>query len=118
VRLEIVGYLLAIQDAERLDYLDQALHDGDPAQVLATVRMVLKQPTRETLTTIVRRCEQVPADQIGQPFHMNLLRAMATTRHPQALHYVAELPARRRPVLPWQRAGFRREVEEMVAGTA
>lgn len=117
VRLEIVGYLLAIEDAERLQYLDQALHDGDPAQVLATARMVLKQPTRETLTAIVRRSEEVPADQIGQAFHMNLLRAMATTRHPQALHYVAELPARRRPVLPWQRAGFRKEVEAMVAGT-
>jgi hypothetical protein len=94
-----------------------ALHDGDTAQVLATARMVLKQPTRETLTAIVRRSEEVPADQIGQAFHMNLLRAMATTRHPQALHYVAELPARRRPVLPWQRAGFRKEVEAMVAGT-
>lgn len=117
VRLEIVGYLLAAQDPERLDYLEQALHDGDSAQVLATARMVLREPSRETLTAIARRSEQVPADQVGQPFHMNLLRAMATTRHPQALHYVAELPARRRPVLPWQRAGFRREVEAMVAGT-
>ena len=116
VRLEIVGYLLAVQDPERLQYLDEALHDGDPAHVLAAARMVLKNPTRETLTAIVRRSEQVPADQVGHPFHMNLLRAMATTRHPQALHYVAELPARRRPVLPWQRAGFRKEVEEMVAG--
>src|SRR6185503_16437174 len=47
VRLEIVGYLLAVEDPERLSYLDQALHDGDSAQVLAAVRMVLKQPTRE-----------------------------------------------------------------------
>jgi hypothetical protein len=66
------------------------------------------------VTAVARRSEQVPADQVGMPFHMGLLRALAATRHPQALHYVAEVPARRLPVLPWQRKTFRREVEAMV----
>jgi hypothetical protein len=114
VRQEIVGYLLAVEDPERLRYLDEALRDSDAEEALATARMVLKQPTRETVTAVARRSEQVPADQVGMPFHMGLLRALAATRHPQALHYVAEVPARRLPVLPWQRKTFRREVEAMV----
>jgi hypothetical protein len=114
VRLEIVAYLLAVEDPDRLGFLAEALNDGDSTHALNVARMVLKPPTRESVTAVIRRAEAIPADQVGMPLHMGLLRALAATRHPQALHYVAEVPARRKPVLPWQRKAFRKEVEAMV----
>src|SRR5262249_24743028 len=114
VRQEIVLYLMAVEDPDRLRFLEEALRDGDPEQALAVARLALQQPTRETGMAVARRPEQIPADQVGMPFHLGLLRALAATRYPQALHYVAEVPARRQPVLPWQRKAFRREVEAML----
>jgi hypothetical protein len=57
----------------------------------------------------------VPADQVGLPFHLALLRALAASKSPHAVRYVAELPKRRKPLLPWQRERFRQAVSALVA---
>jgi hypothetical protein len=115
VRLELLSYLLAIGDAERLRLLDEVLADRDSEMATAAARIALKEPTAETVSAVLRRAEQVPADQVGLPFHLALLRVLAGCRAPDAVRYVAELPGRRRPLLPWQRERFRRQVAAMVA---
>ncbi len=115
VKLELVGYLLAIGDPERLRFLGEALADRDPEQATAVARAVLREPTEETVAAVLRRAEQVPNDQVGMPFHLALLRALAASKVPQAVRYVAELPQRRRPFLPWQRERYRKAIAAMVA---
>jgi HEAT repeat protein len=115
VRQEAVLYLLAIDDEDRLRVLDEALADHDHDLALVLARLVLKQfPTREAIMAVARRSERVPPDLVGGELHMGLLVALAATRQPQALHFVAEVPARRQPVLPWQRQRYKRDIEAMV----
>jgi hypothetical protein len=115
VKLELLGYLLAIGDPERLRYLDEALADRDSEQAAAAARAVLREPTDEAVAAVLRRVELVPNDQVGMPFHLALLRALAGSKLPQAVRYVAELPKRRRPLLPWQRERYRQAIAAMVA---
>jgi hypothetical protein len=115
VRLEILGYLLAIGDAERLKLLEEALADRDSEVAAAAARNAVKEPSDDVVSVVLRRAEQVPNDQVGMPFHLALLRALAASRMPLAVRYVAELPKRRRPLLPWQRERFRQQVAALVA---
>lgn len=114
LRVELLGYLLAVEAPAGLRFLEEALA-GDEDATLEAARLALKTPAREVIVAVVRRAEEVPADLVGGKLHMALLRALAASKHPQALHYVAELPARRVPVLPWQRGRYRREIDALVA---
>jgi hypothetical protein len=115
VRLELVGYLLAVGDPERLRHLEEVLADRDSEVAAAAARNAVKEPTPEVVAAVLRRAEQVPPDQVGMPLHLALLRALAASKAPQAVRYVAELPKRRKPLLPWQRERFRQAVAAMVA---
>ncbi len=115
VRLELLAYLLAVNDPERMRLLEEALADRDSEVAAAAARIAVKEPSDEVVAAVLRRTEQVPADQIGMPLHLALLRALAASGKPQAVRYVAELPRRRRPLLPWQRERFRQAVAAMVA---
>ena len=116
LKLEILEYLVTVGHPAGARILEKVLATDNHDEVLTAARAALKTPSRDVIVAVIRRAEALAKDLIGGDFHLSLLRALAATRHPQALHYVAELPARKLPVLPWQRQRYRQEVAAMVEG--
>jgi hypothetical protein len=114
VRLETLRYLVELEDGERLAFVRAGVADRSPEVAMAAARVAAQAGDAEAVTALIQRAEGVPPLEVGAPFHLDLLRLLARAGDPRGRAYVEGLAARRRPLLPWLRDRFRRDLDELL----
>lgn len=114
LKLEILRYVVDMGDRDRFVMIQEAVDDRASELALAAMHMAVSSGDGPTFTAVLRLADATPALEVGGPFHLDVLRLLARAPDPAGRRYVQTVAQRRRPLMPWLRDRFRRDVEALL----
>jgi hypothetical protein len=116
LRLEILRYVVEMGDRDRYAMIQEAVADRSPELALAAMHMAVSSGDGPTFTSVLRIADATPALEVGGSFHLDVLRLLARAPDPAGRRYVQTVVQRRKPLMPWLREQYRRDVEALLRG--
>jgi hypothetical protein len=107
-------YLVELGHPAAPELVRAAVVDSSPEVAELARRYAVEAGDDASLDAVIARAERTPPLEVGNDNHLALLRMLVRARNPRGREYVANLPARRRPLLPWLRDAFRRDVDRLL----
>jgi hypothetical protein len=117
LKLEILRHQVDLEDLDRWVLVRAAVADRHPEVALAAVRVAVGSGDGPTFAAVLRLADSTPALEVGGPFHLDVLRLLVQSPDPAGRRYVETAGARRKPLMPWLRERFRRDVAELLRET-
>ena len=114
LKLEILRYVLELGDRDRFAMIQEAVGDPSTELALAAMHMAVSSGDGPTFAAVLKLADATPALQVGGPFHLDVLRLLAHSSDPAGRRYVETVARRRKPLMPWLRERFRRDVEALL----
>jgi hypothetical protein len=114
LKLEILRYVVELEDADRFTLLRTAITDRNGEVALAAIRMAVSSGDAATFAAVVQLADTTRALEVGGPFHLDVLRLLAQASDPAGRRYVETVTSRRKPLMPWLRERYRRDVAELL----
>ena len=115
LKLEILRYVVEMGDRDRFVMIQEAVGDRSPELALAAMHMAVSSGDGPTFTAVLRLADATPGLEVGGPFHLDVLRLLVRSPDPAGRRYVQTVAQRRKPLMPWLRDRFRRDVEALLS---
>jgi hypothetical protein len=114
LRLEILRYVVELADPAAGELVRAALDDRSPEVAELAGRYAVEAGDDASLDAVIACAERTPPLEVGNDIHLGLLRLLVRAPNPRGREYVAALASRRRPLLPWLRDAFRRDLDRLL----
>jgi hypothetical protein len=114
VQIEILRYLYSLHDRGWVPLYREAVVEGSHELAASAARLLSRIRWTEAIEAVMARVEQLHAWEVGSPFHLSLLRALASSRSRSARAFLAASPWKVRCLIPGLRGWLQRAVERIL----